>query len=139
MPICSATQNGPSCLTTQLIVYKTYQTPVLAPNGCDLRTETRNIVMFNVNNPTLTTTGAVPDQNDPSDKNATLWLAPGELGRVTLRLYDRNRFDNVTGATSSIGETSSRESRTLRAAYPRGRISRPSTDAERKSSFRERF
>jgi hypothetical protein len=90
-----ATAGVPAGITPQLVVYKTYKTPVLALNGCDLRTETRNVLMFNVNNPTFITSGAVPDQNDPSDKNATLWLAPGELGRVTLRLYDDNKFDNV--------------------------------------------
>jgi hypothetical protein len=90
-----ATAGVPTGIVPQLIVYKTYKTPVLAPNGCDLRTETRNVLMFNVNNPTFISSGAVPDQNDPSDKNATIWLAPGELGRVTLRLYDDNKFDNV--------------------------------------------
>ena len=42
-----------SGIVTQLVLYKTYKTPVLDPNGCDLRTETRNVLMFNVNNPTL--------------------------------------------------------------------------------------
>lgn len=102
-----AAANVPAGITPQLIVYKAYKTPVLAPNGCDLGTETRNVLMFNVNRPALITAGAVPDQNDPSDKNATLWLAPGELGRVTLRIYDNNRFDNITitnldGSTASI-------------------------------------
>ena len=90
-----ATAGVPAGLCTQLVVYKTYKTPVLDPDGCDLRTETRNVLMFNVNNPTLITSGAVPDQNDPSDKNATIWLAPGELGRVTLRVYDDDKSNNV--------------------------------------------
>ena len=98
----------PSGINTQLIVYKTYKTPVLAPNGCDLRTETRNVVLFNRPNPNFITPGeGLPDQNDPSDTNATLWLNPGEVGRVTLRVYDYDKSDNVTytnpdGTTASI-------------------------------------
>ncbi len=98
----------PSGINTQLIVYKTYKTPVLALDGCTLKTETRNVIQFNVPSPNFVTPGqGLPDQNDPSEKNATLWLNPGEVGRVTLRVYDDNRFDNVTytnpdGTTASI-------------------------------------
>ncbi|MCC6988194.1 MAG: hypothetical protein IT181_04310, partial [Acidobacteria bacterium] len=86
----------PAGVKTQLVVYKTYKTPVLDPNGCDLRTETRNLVMFNVPNPNFITPGeALPTQNDPSDSNATLWLAPGEVGRVTLRVFDDDTSNNL--------------------------------------------
>ena len=93
-PTCVAGQ--PCELRTQLIVYKTYKTPVLDPNGCDLRTETRNLLLFNKPNPNFITPGqGLPDQNDPSDSNATLWLAPGEIGRVTLRVYDDDTSNNL--------------------------------------------
>ena len=98
----------PAGLKTQLIVYKTYKTPVLAPNGCDLRVETRNILLYNVPNPNFVTPGeALPDQNDPADTNATLWLAPGEIGRVTLRVFDDDTSNNLIitnldGSTASI-------------------------------------
>ncbi len=98
----------PSGINTQLIVYKVYKTPVLALDGCSLKTETRNVVLFNVPSPNFVTPGqGLPDQNDPSEKNATLWLNPGEVGRVTLRIYDNNRSDNVIvrnldGTTASI-------------------------------------
>ncbi len=98
----------PPASRPQLIVYKTYKTPVLDPNGCDLKTETRNILLFNVPNPNFITPGeGLPDQNDPSDTNATLWLNPGEVGRVTLRVYDPNKHDNIIvtnldGSTASI-------------------------------------
>ncbi len=98
----------PSGINTQLVVYKTYKTPVLALDGCTLKTETRNVVIFNVPSPNFISPGeGLPDQNDPSEKNATLWLNPGEVGRVTLRVYDSNRADNVTytnpdGTTASI-------------------------------------
>ncbi len=93
-PTCVAGQ--PCELRTQLIVYKVYKTPVLDPNGCDLRTETRNLLLFNKPNPNFITPGeGLPDQNDPSDSNATLWLAPGEVGRVTLRVYDDDTSNNL--------------------------------------------
>ena len=81
---------------------------MLALDGCTLKTETRNVVIFNVPSPNFISPGeGLPDQNDPSEKNATLWLNPGEVGRVTLRVYDSNRADNVTytnpdGTTASI-------------------------------------
>ena len=98
----------PSGINTQLVVYKVYKTPVLAPNGCDLRTETRNVILYNVPNPNFVTPGqGLPDQNDPADTNATLWLNPGEVGRVTLRLFDEDTSNNITvtnldGSTASI-------------------------------------
>ncbi len=98
----------PAGLKTQLIVYKIYKTPVLAPNGCDLQTETRNVILYNVPNPNFVTPGqGLPDQNDPADTNATLWLNPGEVGRVTLRVFDEDTSNNITvtnldGSTASI-------------------------------------
>ena len=51
----------------------------------------------NMPNPTFITAGeGVPDQNDPSDTNATLWLSPGEEGRVTLRVFDNDPSNNIT-------------------------------------------
>lgn len=106
-PSCSPTRVA-GCIDAQLIVYKTYKTPVLAPNGCDLRSETRNVVLYNVANPNFITPGeGLPDQNDSSETNATLWLNPGEVGRVTLRIYDGDTSDNVVvtnpdGSTASI-------------------------------------
>ena len=50
----------PAGITTQLVVYKTYKTPVLQPNGCDLRTETRNVLMFNANSPNFITSSCDP-------------------------------------------------------------------------------
>ena len=103
-----ANANIPAGLQTQLIVYKVYKTPVLDPNGCDLRTESRNQLQFSVPSPNFVAPGqGLPTQNDSSDKNATLWLSPGEVGRVTLRVYDNNRSNNITvtnldGTTASI-------------------------------------
>jgi hypothetical protein len=98
----------PAGLKTQLILYKTYQTPVLAVNGCDLRVETRNQLLSNITGPTFVAPGqTVPDQNSPLASNATLWLAPGEVARITLRVFDKDRSNNIIvtnldGTTASI-------------------------------------
>ena len=104
-PSCNPTPE-PGCIDTQLIVYKTYQTPVIGAivpgsrppvrDFCAVGTETRNVLIANIPSPAFIRPGvALPDQNASSPKNATLWLAPGELGRITLRIYDRDPNDNV--------------------------------------------
>ena len=101
-PPCGTTSPA-GCADTKLILYKTYATPVLGAGAstdlarfCNVGTETRNVLIANIANPVFITQGVeLPDQNSASDKNATLWLAPGELARITLRIYDPNRSDNV--------------------------------------------
>ncbi len=87
----------PTGLKTQLILHKSYRTPVVKPNDCSLAYETRNVVVANIPRPEFVrpSDGGVPDQNDPSAKNATLWLGPGEIGKVTLRVYDADKSNNV--------------------------------------------
>ncbi|MEO8681908.1 MAG: hypothetical protein ABI665_22870, partial [Vicinamibacterales bacterium] len=88
----------PGGITVQLILHKSYLTPLSSANGCDLRFETRNVLVSNVPNPVfiLPSTGGVPDQNDPSEKNATIWLAPNEIGKITLRIVDDDKSNNIT-------------------------------------------
>jgi uncharacterized repeat protein (TIGR01451 family) len=88
----------PAGIKTQLILRKIYKTPVTAANGCDLKFETRNILIANIPNPVFITpeSGSVPDQNDPSQYNATMWLAPGDDAEITLRVVDDDASDNVT-------------------------------------------
>jgi len=86
----------PAGLKTQLILHKTYRTPAVNPTNCLLAYESRTIVVANIPRPEFVrpTDNGVPDQNDPSEKNATLWLGPGEVGKVTLRVYDALKSDN---------------------------------------------
>lgn len=92
-----ASTTVPTGYKTQLILHKTYRTPIVKPGSCTLAYESRNIVLANIPRPEFITPDelGVPDQNDPSDKNATLWLGPGEIGKVTLRVYDPLKSDNV--------------------------------------------
>ena len=92
-----ANETLPSGVKTQLILFKTYRTPVTVPNGCQLGFQTRNVLMNNVVNPTFVvpTSGGVPNPNDSSEKNASMWLAPGEEGRITLRVIDDDLANNL--------------------------------------------
>ena len=94
---------APAGIQTQLVLHKTYKTPASSPNGCELKTETRNLLVANITNPQFAST-SVPDQNDPSENNATLWLGPGESARITLRVVDPDRSDNIT-IVNERGET----------------------------------
>jgi hypothetical protein len=99
--------NAAGCIGTQLILHKVYTTPTAV--GCTLQVQSRNVVIANIPNPRFVAPGtSLPPQNDSSAENATLWLAPGEVGKITLRIYDRNKADNKTvndsnGSTPSAG------------------------------------
>ncbi|MEW6319979.1 MAG: right-handed parallel beta-helix repeat-containing protein [Acidobacteriota bacterium] len=92
-----AQQNLPAGVKTQLILHKLYKTPVTRPNGCELAFETRNVLLANIPNPrfVLPTDGTLPDQNDPAETNASMWLAPGERGTITLRVIDDDTSNNL--------------------------------------------
>ena len=91
-----AQQQLPSSLATQLILLKTYRTPVTVPNGCQLAFQTRNVLIANIPNPVLVPPNGRPSNpNDPHAENATLWLEPGEKGRIVMRVFDNDVTDNV--------------------------------------------
>ncbi len=92
------TDNG--CIATQLILHKVYTTPTAL--ACEVQVQSQNVLIANISNPRFVTPGTgATTANDPSINNATLWLAPGEVARITLRIADPNRNDNasVGGAT----------------------------------------
>jgi parallel beta-helix repeat protein len=81
---------------TQLVVHKTYSTPIAA--GCSLKQQTQTVLVANVPNPTFYEPGtsAVFNPADPSVTNTTLWLEPGGEGKITLRIIDPNPQDGIT-------------------------------------------
>ncbi len=100
-----AQQNLPQGVQTQLVLLKTYRTPVTVPNGCELAFQVRNILVANIPNPRLVPPGGTPaNPNDPAEQNATLWLAPGEEGRIVMRVFDEDTSNNVT-ITKADGST----------------------------------
>ncbi len=89
-------QTVPAGFKFQLVLHKTYRTPVAI--GCELKNQTHNVLVANIKDPVFVdaSTTHLVDQNDPSATNPTLWLAPGESGRITLRIIDPDRSNNVT-------------------------------------------
>ncbi len=89
----------PAGIKTQLILYRTYKTPVAsASTNCQLKFETQNIIVANIVNPVFLAPGTVlaPDPTDPSATNATMWIEPGGSARITLRVVDPNPSDDQT-------------------------------------------
>jgi hypothetical protein len=98
-------------ISTQLLLYRTYKTPVV--QNCLLKSQTQNVLVANVPNPQLvkSSTGEVSDPNDPEITNATLYLAPGETAKITLRIFDPHPdptklvlVTNADGSTAFISE-----------------------------------
>ncbi len=64
------------------------------------------MIVSSIPNPTFitpTTPGGVIDPNDPSATNATLWLAPGETGKITLRVLNKDKNNPNTTVTVPCG------------------------------------
>ena len=80
----------------QLILRKVYTTPVAV--NCTLALNAQNVLLANITRPAFLTATDVNDPNvqDPSASNATLWLAPGETAKITLRVMDKNLSDGIT-------------------------------------------
>lgn len=83
-------------IKTQLVVHKTYKTPV--SDGCVLKSQTQTVLVANVLNPTFKTAGddTAFDPANPDISNTTLWLEPGGEGKITLRIVDPDPTDTIT-------------------------------------------
>ncbi|HZJ42354.1 MAG TPA: putative Ig domain-containing protein [Pyrinomonadaceae bacterium] len=88
-------QEAPAGFKTQLILYKT-NTPGVA-RDCTLGVTRQNLVIANVVNPVYTNPSDLTSTaiTDPSTSNATIILAPGEQAKLTVRVFDPNRNDNI--------------------------------------------
>jgi len=81
---------------SQLIAHKIYKTPAVL--GCSLLKQSQTVLIANVPNPRFASAAelANPDIENPDIENVTVALAPGETVRITLRVLDPVRNDNVT-------------------------------------------
>ena len=86
----------PSGFIKQLILHKTYITPAVGFD-CNLGQQNHDELIANILNPTFTDLSGIPTSTitDPAITNATLALAPGETGKITLRIADPDKSDNV--------------------------------------------
>jgi hypothetical protein len=84
----------PNGVVTQLVIHRTYTTPVA--QACSLKVTTQTVLMANVANPTFTsmrpgkTQSAAQAALNPSMSNPTVPLAPGETVQITVRVVDPN-------------------------------------------------
>ena len=84
----------PQGIQLQLVLRKIYKTPVAV--DCDLKEIARNVLIANIINPVFLPSGApLPDPNDPSYSNGSLWLEPGTSALITLRIADPDKTNNV--------------------------------------------
>jgi parallel beta-helix repeat protein len=85
----------PDGFKTQLLLYRTYLTPVA--RDCELTEETQNVLIASVPNPPFGHVGdtVLFSPTDGTLGHTTLWLAPGESAKITLRVLDPDRHDLV--------------------------------------------
>jgi parallel beta-helix repeat protein len=74
-------QPVPTSVLLQLIIHRIYRTPVV--DGCNLKLETQNQVLANIPHP-LAFGGPI-----------TFWLEPGESVKLTFRVVDTDRDDDI--------------------------------------------
>jgi hypothetical protein len=88
--------NVPSSVKLQLIIHQTYENPVA--QGCALATQQQNVILSSIPNPVFVNPADIGVINnlDAAIKNATVSLKPGEEAKVTLRVFDLNKDDDVT-------------------------------------------
>ncbi len=102
------TKNAPAGFKKQLLLHKTYTTPITSPglnnNGCDVKTQSQTILLANILNPDVTN----PDVTNPDVTNATLSLDPGESAKITLRVLAPNHntsFSNVVTKAVTLSQS----------------------------------
>ena len=97
-------QAAPAGVKLQLVLHKSYTTP--AAVDCSLKLRSHTVLVANIVHPVFVTpqSGGIPDPNNPAATNGTIQLAPGEVGKITLRILDADLTNNVT-IVNDKGET----------------------------------
>ncbi|MBI1787348.1 MAG: hypothetical protein HYR60_07335, partial [Acidobacteria bacterium] len=96
----------PAGFKLQLVLYKVYKTPTAGGAGrCSVGEQPQRVVVASIPNPTFGSPSdpnlGVPDLTTSDVTNATLPLAPGEEGRITLRILG-NAASATNLATNSV-------------------------------------
>jgi hypothetical protein len=90
----------PSSIKFQLILHKTYETPVA--RGCNLGTEKHQIIIANITRPQFTDVAHLIDPDTGNPNVPTLSLAPGETAKITLRIFNKSNFNPRTDVTPVV-------------------------------------
>jgi uncharacterized protein YjbI with pentapeptide repeats len=96
----------PSGITMQVLVYKVYATP--AVKNCQTVEKLQNLLISNVTNLTPVSEHnnlGNPDLTNPDLTNTSVALAPGEVAKITLRIFNPDRtqplgFDPAADVTT---------------------------------------
>src|SRR5687767_235276 len=93
--LLNGVQPNANQIALQLILHKVYLNQVAI--ACVLKNQPHNQLLANIINPVFATPQTVndPDVLNGSASNATLWLAPGESAKITLRTRDLNVNDET--------------------------------------------
>jgi hypothetical protein len=90
-------------IQTQLILYRTYKTPVV--RGCDLKTETHNVLVANIPDPHLVTPNdGVSEPNDPRSRTQR-FTRTRRVGEDHAAHFDPHRPAKVVTVTNPDGTT----------------------------------
>jgi hypothetical protein len=104
------TPNGqasvPPGFKVQLILHKIYSSPAVSKSGCSLIEIAQNVLVANITNPVFFSPTSPnlsdPDITNPDPSSPTITLAPGEVGRVTLRIQAPTKAQAVQFATNGV-------------------------------------
>ncbi|MBA3638250.1 MAG: hypothetical protein H0W53_03030 [Acidobacteria bacterium] len=100
--LLNGAQPSPTQIALQLILRKVYFNPVAV--ACVLKNQPHNQLLANITNPVFADPLNLTDPaiTNSSVSNATLWLAPGETAKITLRVRDLNVNDGVTFTAAQV-------------------------------------
>ena len=90
----------PEGFKSQLILRKVYLVPgSVNPDTCELSLIAKNVLVTNIIHPVFTSDPEELGEIDPANPdigNATMSLAPGEVGKITLRVVDPDKNDETS-------------------------------------------
>jgi hypothetical protein len=98
----------PANFKIQLLVNKSYAYPAvsLTSASCQLTQLNQNILVANILNPVFFSPTSPdltnPDLTNPDPANATVTLEPGEIARISLRIWAPTKAQAVAFATSAV-------------------------------------
>jgi hypothetical protein len=126
-------------IKTQLVVHKTYATPVAI--GCDLKQQSHTVLVANVPYPTFYEPGtnAAFDPANADVTNTTLWLEPGGEGKITLRILDRSERWHRDHPCMTSHRCTAESKNTLDLHACRAAVVDDAADAERDAMFTAQF
>jgi hypothetical protein len=133
-PGCAATNSClKGCLKYQLIIRKTYSTPIA--RSCTLGTLTQNIILANIVSPQFISAATAatnpdvlnPDVANPDVANPSMAIAPGDTTTVTLRTIGASPQTSQKASTATLLTSSANPSTFLQPVTFTATVTSPGT------------